>query len=398
MIDAWGEEEETSSNNNNINNNNTITKEVEEDVEDRIILSQNIVPRTIQFLKELVFPRTKSSAENILMELGNVRKLVCREAGYFQNPMVDEENKKKRLNLLFVKDLLDGVNGMILDHKDRRDNEVKNQVELWKKVCGWLFLVLVSLGMLFYIYLFAMRQSTSRQHAWFNSFQVWLFFEIFVVSTGLVMVEHVLIPLWSMKEVQKVKEKIVSDILIFQRRLKYRKDRKGEGLVGTKGSSYVGALEDDEEDEFKDKDKETSFNAAEFLYPSFRIAQLFPEYPESQQILQYKTPWPKKSFKRKEKSTKKRYDKRFDFIPKTLGKIAIVLVANVVRLPPSIQDMGIQMGLFTVVGYVVKFHLRLWEINPVLAFFPSLLLVIDLHFICGGKKTEISFNDLSSER
>jgi hypothetical protein len=120
------------------------------------------------------------------------------------------------------------VNGMILDHKDRQDTERRSQVEGWKKVFVSVLLVTVSVGMLFYIYLFAMRQSKSRQDAWFSSFQVWLFFEIFISSTGLVLVEHVLIPLWSMKDLRRVKEKMVSDLLIFQRRLKYSTDRQGQ--------------------------------------------------------------------------------------------------------------------------------------------------------------------------
>jgi len=202
---AWGREETG-----NEIRENAVEEEEEKEMKEiqnnnknnnKIILNINIIERMFDFVKEMIIFREKSSYENILMELGNVRKIVCREACYFKNPMIDEESKKKRLNLLFVKDLLDGVNGMILDHKDRRDNEIKSQVELWKKVLGWIFLLIVSMGMLFYIYLFAMRQSSNRQRAWFNSFQVWLFFEIFIVSTGLVLVEHVLIPLWSMKEV-----------------------------------------------------------------------------------------------------------------------------------------------------------------------------------------------------
>eukprot|EP00604_Paraphysomonas_vestita_P004360 CAMPEP_0174825728 /NCGR_PEP_ID=MMETSP1107-20130205/43041_1 /TAXON_ID=36770 /ORGANISM="Paraphysomonas vestita, Strain GFlagA" /LENGTH=222 /DNA_ID=CAMNT_0016057629 /DNA_START=1189 /DNA_END=1854 /DNA_ORIENTATION=+ len=173
---AWGREEDDDYNNNIIQNKNKEKNENNENEEEEennsIILNKNIISRIFESMKEIILPRNKSSSENILMELGNVRKIVCREASYFTNPMIDEESKKKRLNLLFVKDLLDGVivcreasyftnpmideeskkkrlnllfvkdlldgvNGMILDHKDRRDNEIKNQVELWKKVLGW---------------------------------------------------------------------------------------------------------------------------------------------------------------------------------------------------------------------------------------------------------------------
>jgi hypothetical protein len=296
------------------------------------------------------------------MELGNVRKTVLRESSYFNNPLVSDESKRKRLNFLFVKDLLDGVNGMILDHKDRLDNEMVGQVPLWQKILASVFLCVSSLGMLYYVYLFAMNQSSSRQRGWFNSFQVWLFFEIFIISTGLVLVEHVLIPLWSMKEIQRVKEKIVAEILTFQKKLKKKQKSEKEILE----ESILGSGDCDPR----------SFNAAEFLYPSHRLAKLFPQYPESQLILQYKTLWPKKSFKRGEKSVKKKYDKRFEFITRTIGRVGIFTVTSVVQLPPSLQDMGIQATLFLVTGYLLKFFIRLFEINPILVIFPFLLLLL----------------------
>lgn len=271
---------------------------------------------------------------------------------------------------MFVKDLLDGVNGMILDHKDRQDNEIKPEVESWQKILAWGILLLSSIGMLYYVYLFAMLQSTSRQHAWFNSFQVWLIFEVLIISTGLVLIEHVFIPLWSMKEVQKVKERIVSDIILFQNKVRSKK--------GNNNSNNINNLK--KEDEINEEDPR-SFNAAEYLYPSFRIAQLFPKYSESELILQYKTPWPKKSFKGKEKSTRKRYDKRFEFIPKTIGRVVVFAVSNLIQLPSSIQNMGLQMMLMTLCGYLVKFHIMLFEISPFLPFLPTFLLSTFLYVI-----------------
>ena len=45
------------------------------------------------------------------------------------------------------------------------------------------------------------------------------------------------------------------------------------------------------------------------------------------------------------------------------------------------------MALFTLAGYVVKFHIRLYEINPVLVVFPSLLLIILVYTLfIGGRR------------
>jgi hypothetical protein len=314
------------------------------------------------------------------MELSNVRKIICREAEYFKNPIISDELKKRRMNLLFMRDLLDGVNGMILDHKDRRDNEKKNSVEKWHKVVTTIFLFLVSLGMLFYIYLFAMRQSKNRQQAWFNSFVVWLFFEICISSTGIVLLEHVLIPLWSMKDVQHVKEKIVSDILIYQRRLQYAKNRNQLTETGT-GSGRHGLVGLRSVDEGMTPNDGSSFNAAEYLYPSFRIAQLFPSFPESQLILQYKTPWPKRSLQHQDKSVKTKYDKRFDFLTQTLSRVVVFTLTSMIQLPQPLQDSSLQIFLIGFFGFVIRLHIRLYEINHLLVILPLFVIGICVHLL-----------------
>jgi hypothetical protein len=351
------------------------------------------------------FLAKKTPLENLLLELNNVRKIVCREASFFQNPLVTEEQKRKRLNYLFVKDLLDGVNGMVLDHKDRRDNEfVTHQVEGWHKVVGCFILFVTSFGMLYYVYLFSMRQTASRQRAWFNSFLVWFFFEVFVISTGLVFVEHVLIPLWSLRDVQRVKESIVADILIFQKRMKTMNKNTSALSVPTSASKLQSSSRPLDGSEGKEDSKEgvterkdfdppaaaadaSAFNAAEFLYPSHRLAALFPEYPESALILRYRTPWPKKSFKQGEKSMRKRYDKRFEFVTKTVTRVAMFALSSLIQLPPSFQDLGLQVLLFAVCGGIARLHLQLLAINPFLVVMPSLVVLTVIYvLLVSGRK------------
>jgi hypothetical protein len=155
------------------------------------------------------FKSAKTPQEKIMLELNFVRLATQKELVFFNNPSIQEDAKRKRLIFLFVKDLLDGVNGMILDHKDRQDNMVKRKVLLRTKVLAATFITAVCLGMLCYLYLFSMRQTVYAQNAWFNSFLVWLIFEILLISTGVVLVEQVVIPMWSMRSVRGVKQKIV---------------------------------------------------------------------------------------------------------------------------------------------------------------------------------------------
>ena len=154
------------------------------------------------------FKTQRTPQENILRELDSVRSVVVKELIYLENPETSVADKRKRLTYLFMKDMLDGVNGMILDHKDRLDNEIRQYTSLTAKIISSVFILLVCLAMLLYLYLFAMRQTIDNQSAWLKSFLMWLFFEIFLVCTGLVLIEHVLIPLWSMRSVQTVKKKI----------------------------------------------------------------------------------------------------------------------------------------------------------------------------------------------
>jgi hypothetical protein len=151
----------------------------------------------------------RSSQEKILVELDSVRHQVEQELKYLNDPTALETDKRRRLTYLFVKDLVDGVHGKILDRKDTRDNTRKNQVSLAAKAATCVVLFVVCVAMLFYLYLFSILQTVGAQKAWLNSFLLWLFLEIVFVSTGLVLFDHVVIPLWSMRKVQRVKDQIV---------------------------------------------------------------------------------------------------------------------------------------------------------------------------------------------
>ena len=87
--------------------------------------------------KSLTEP-VRSSQEKILVELNSVRSQVEQELTYLNDPSTLETDKRRRLTYLFVKDLVDGIHGKILDRKDARDNVRKNQVSLAAKafVCA----------------------------------------------------------------------------------------------------------------------------------------------------------------------------------------------------------------------------------------------------------------------
>jgi hypothetical protein len=105
------------------------------------------------------------------------------------------QSKRQRLISLFVRDLSSGICGDVLENKAKRSlTQASPSLRVTREslVIGWIFVFLLNLGMLLYVYLFAMTQSPSRQSAWFQSFVMWLVFEIFVSSTGLVIFFHLL--------------------------------------------------------------------------------------------------------------------------------------------------------------------------------------------------------------
>jgi hypothetical protein len=362
-------------------------------------MSHEVVNSRLTILQRWISSSIPSN-EQWLLELQNVRQVVCREVAFFKNPLIDDCLKRKRLNLLFVKDLLDGVNGMVLDHKDRRDQEINEKVEGWKKVCASVFLCLVSIGMLFYIYLFAMRQSASRQHAWFNSFVLWLFFEIFISSTGLVLVEHVLIPLWSLKDIHRVKDKIVSDLLLFQCQVKDSKDHQRRDLVRVRrqgGEEGGGGTSSDVESHEEEKTNDL-FNAAEFLYPSYRVAQLFPHFAESELILQFKTPWPKNSLQHSTTSIKSSSDSRFEFISSIFGATLLFVLKIFLIFPPPLRDLIVHMTITLVGGSVVMFLSALYQqsfLSFLIAIIGMIVLIPGMFIYISRKPFRLSSNDLS---
>ena len=160
-----------------------------------------------------------TAQHNLFTELSIVRKEVSREYEWFKEGAeklfvdkgVCEEAKRRRLMYLFMKDLTSGVSGEILSNKSQRDSMSSSPSRLrtmqcvplrWKAM-AWIFVILMNMGLLLYVYLFAMTQTQSRQSAWFRSFIMWFLFDVFVSSTGVVLVTHLLIPLYVMSDIRE---------------------------------------------------------------------------------------------------------------------------------------------------------------------------------------------------
>ena len=260
------------------------------------------------------------------------------------------QSKRKRLIYLFMRDLSSGICGEVLANKTQRDafstfESSRKRVTVITQVLGWMCVFLMNMGMLLYVYLFAMTQNQSRQSAWFQSFVMWFIFEIFVSSTGLVVFFHLLVPLYVFTEVSMIKEKVMSDLILFQQ--KYLK-------TFTKSSQPGGEV----------VQKGLEFNAAKYLFISWRVASLSPDLPESRLVLQFSTPWPKKKFGAEESEVTHEYDQAV--ILTALSRVLLYFVASLLRCHMLIQDIILQLVCNSGFASLIFLFIQAARIHPLL--------------------------------
>jgi uncharacterized membrane protein len=313
----------------------------------------------------------------ILSELENVETAIKEEKEFFQKERLSEREKGKRLLFLFQKDLMPGINGMILESKDKRDALVINGSSRTAKIVAWAFLVAVNTGMLFYILLFALSQDSHRQKSWGQSFALWLVVEVFLVSTVSVVLMQVLIPSLTMKDVGIIKKKLIVNVISFYKDMAKKKNQgteEKEGEIGVEIKSKV-------------------FNSAEYLFISNRLAHFYSDLRIAKMILGFQTPWPKQSYQHIT-DTSKKYDRKFSALQRSLSIVVLFFLTSLLSVPISVQDMIIQCSSTVTIGYTVLFHLRLYQIFPVLIVVPTIFLGVIIHFMIQSNKSKKKVEDI----
>ena len=263
-----------------------------------------------------------------------------------------------------------------MDTKNRRDKELIPRVSLLQQRTALVILIAIGMGLLFYIYLFAIRQTNSRQVAWQLSFLIWILFEIFIVSTFLVLIQHVVIPSFVTREASAVKRKIAKDILAFKDKL---------DATGAKSYAVISKQSRDPQSPAKTLPL-PRFNAAKYIYASWRLAQLHPEIPESAMVLRFSTPHPKQSMKRQAKSVSKSYSKKFTFIGNGVSRVSLYVIIGFFQIPPVLQDIIVQLCVTSGFGYVITLFARLYYTHPLLVTVPIALLILLAHFMYSTNK------------
>jgi hypothetical protein len=338
----------------------------------------------------------EETVKDLMKELTRVRREVSREYQWLQGlgvkkvksngdtTEVNEElmmMQRKRLIYLFVKDMSrsGAVGGDMISNKAHRDSQLSSsskadRVSPRLKLCSWLFVVFSNIGMLFYVYLFAMNQTQARQSAWFVSFVTWLFFEIFVSSTGLVFVLHLLVPLYVLADVLKLKEKALVDLMLLREKCSQTTIQSETSPATEEGRPKNAAQH------------QGGFNAAKYLFPSWRVAAMLRELPESKLIHQFSTPWPKQKFGVEEGKVSKEYES--DVGLSALSQIALFFLGSFLSCHSLVQDLLVQTLCNSTLGYLGVVLLRLSSVHPLLPLLVVGVLLLCLHFVvklCSAK-------------
>jgi len=302
----------------------------------------------------------------IFQDLKNVKKTIDVEAALLRIKKASNREIGRRLLFLFQCDLLPGISGKILELKGSRDNPKVLQKSRMIKLMGWSALLVLNLLMLFYILLFAFSQTGPRQTAWFTSFAIWLAMEIIIVSTSIVLISHIFIPMLIMKDLTQIKKKLIENIREYQDTIK---QNKKNGI------------------DCYDQQNDEQFNAAKYLFISTGLSKLFPDVKESKIIAQFSTPWPKQSYCRV-KDVSKQYSKKFSALTRSASILIIFFAGQFLNMPSGFQDVIIHVSSTTAVGYIILLHIQLFQLFPALVILPACIIGIIVHFIITSGKAD----------
>jgi hypothetical protein len=369
-----------------------------------------------------------SVAEIILNELKHLHQQMKREKQLFFMTLRSDPMKNKRLLYLFQKDLLPGIHGMVLEAKASRDEVILKGSSKQAKLLGWIYLGVMNVGMLFYILLFALTQTTDRQQAWGQSFALWLVADIFIVGTLIVLIMHVWIPAITMTDVLSIQKKLTETISSYQKNLEEEK-LKQEKAMETK-YLYLDN-DDDNNNSFEEKEQERKlsrasdgkrgreqrksvlgkllkrnskdqsikikennlividqtegkeeeenhwkpFNATKYLFLSHRISKLYSDLTIAKIILNFNSPYPKQSYQYVANLSSS-YEQSSSGISRAFSILLLYFLTGLLTMPISIQDMFIQSTTTVMSGYFILVHYQLFQLSPLLVFVPFAVIGI----------------------
>ncbi len=335
---------------------------------------KSLVPK--QFFQKVYHDRKTQAyipiADRIKLDIQHVIVTTEKELERFDAQELSDKDKSKRILFYFQKDLMAGLSGQVLESHDRREEITQKPYSQELKYACWVLLFIMNFGMLFYIFLFGVSRDTHHQAAWAKSFAMWLVMEIIMVSSVTVLVMNVFVPSLLMKDVKKIKMKLIDTIVQYNKKLHSAttNDFGHEGKDNADGDMSVELVK-----------SPLDFNAAQYLFVSYRLAKKYPELRVSKIIAAYQTPWPRQSYLHVSKEVTKSYSKKFASINRAATLVIAYFITNFLTFPVHLQDMFMQIASTVVLGYTILAHLQLYQIYPVLVAIPTIIAAAIVHFI-----------------
>jgi hypothetical protein len=245
---------------------------------------------------------------------------------------------------LFQRDLLTGLEALLVEAEMAKDAETLSALPWPVHVAGWSTLLLMLSGMLFYVFLFGVIQNIHQQRAWTQSFGLWLLMEILLISTVLVLVSDVWLPMMLVDGVARCNNKLLE---------------------------VIGQMSAMKDDDFMLVSPTMRFNAVEFFFASHRVASRFPSLLTSQAVLQFRTPWPRQSYGALRRMQNTRWWSWVTNVPELMISLAMMLLSLFSAAPQQVQSLTIEVLLSGGMGFVVGVHVLLYRVYPVLVVLPA---------------------------
>jgi hypothetical protein len=246
-------------------------------------------------------------------------------------------SREAKMLSLFQRDLLPFTAGTIVQSKVAREVEAPPEsVLMVSKVMAWAYLILSNLGILFYIYLFAIQQSDERQRHWLAAFVVWVATDMILISTTLTYLTCVYVPSLFIQDVKDARNLLLQTL-------------------------------DLQVDFTKKTPLSFQFNACVYFFISHRVAASHPELQSSKIILQYTSPWPRRSY-------------WSSFSPRSAIAFALIrFLEALFDMPSALQDMIARFMVTLFAANVVLTESELDQFGPVVHFLFVLAMLVAMY-------------------
>jgi type II secretory pathway pseudopilin PulG len=281
----------------------------------------------------------------------------------------------------------EGLSGQILENKGRRDMLLQGgEVSRTAKALAWSFLFVLDVGMLGYIFLFAISQDEYRQKAWARSFAIWLLVEIVVVSSVMVIVTHIMLPILVLGDVVQIRKRLAESVQSYQRLLQQQAGRNA-------GEAYM-VKDQESSDDNQEGGGASKFNAAKYLFVSNIVARNLLKSQRGREgegggggmlmkvagmIQQFSTPWPRQSYLHSHDSdaaVSNKYSKKFTAFTRSLSIIVMFFLTSWLSAPISFQDSLLQITNTVLFGYIILLFLEIYRISPFLFALPAVIVLV----------------------